>query len=95
VPLFDLPEPLLISDLESLLLRYQALEKPSPALRRAVNSANDDGDDEDEELEEDGETGMVNTRSSGLRNGGGGYGTGSARGRRGGGEDSDGSDFDL
>lgn len=88
-----------LSDLEMLLLRYRALEKPSAALRER---GGDDEEDEDEEAE-DGrgrgdDIGMVNVKGSGIRSGGG-IGTGkSSTGIRGGGrgkgEDSD-SDFDL
>ncbi|GFZ45943.1 hypothetical protein JCM24511_03676 [Saitozyma sp. JCM 24511] len=74
-----------VRDLETLLLRLQALEKPSPALRDTRRGS----DDSDEDLDLNGGVGSVNTRSGGVRTGGG-VGTG-----RGKGDESDGSDFDL
>lgn len=50
-----------VRDLENLLIRYNALEKPSAALR-----ANQDSDGESED---GGGIGTVNARSGGIRNG--------------------------
>lgn len=71
-----------------LLLRYRALEKPSPSLR----TRDKEDDDSDDGFEDD--IGMVNTKSAGIRSGGAGLGVGSA-GARGNKADSDDSDFDM
>ena len=68
-------------DVERLLMRYRAVEKPNPILR---NRGLDDESDDD--AGERG-TGMVNVNRTGLRTGG--TGTGAGKG------DSDDSDFDL
>jgi hypothetical protein len=76
-----------------LLLRYRALEKPSPALRQRANP--DDEDDDEDDGTHDG-VGMVNASKGGGIRAGGGLGTGRAKAgaaRRG--EESDGSDFDM
>ncbi|ORY22584.1 thioredoxin-like protein [Naematelia encephala] len=74
-----------VQDLESLLIRFQALIKPSPAIRARRR------DDEDGELDDDldDEVGTVNARRGGVRNGGG-IGTGGKQK-----DDSDESDFDM
>jgi hypothetical protein len=71
----------LMTDVERLLLRYRAIEKPNPILRN--RGIDDDSDDDDGERG----TGMVNVTRTGLRTGG--TGTGAGKG------DSDDSDFDL
>lgn len=85
-------------DLEALLLRYSALEKPSMALRQRRGGEDSDGEVDGDGADDD--IGMVNTRGSGIRTGGRGLGTGRRRGGAGGGgggggEDSDGSEFDI
>jgi hypothetical protein len=54
-------------DLEGLLLRYKALEKPSMELMK--ESRRGEGEDDEDELD-GGEVGMVNTKKSGVRTGG-------------------------
>ena len=71
-------------DLEALLLRYQALEKPSSALRIRREEDSDLDDDLGDEV------GTVNARKGGVRSGGV-----LAAGARRRGADSDGSDLDL
>lgn len=51
----------LIADVERLLLRCQAIEKPSDALKQRREEEEDDGLDED--------IGMVNARGTGIRGG--------------------------
>jgi hypothetical protein len=72
-------------DLESLLLRYKALEKPSMEIMK-LGRKDDNEDEDDEEGMGGGEIGMVNGRSAGVRTGG--------SSRMAGQEDED-SDFDL
>lgn len=69
----------LMVDLEMLLLRYRALEKPSPAL----NVRREDESEDEEGLERD--VGFVNAKSSGIRGGQ----------KVGKGAESDDSDFDM
>lgn len=57
-----------VRDLENLLIRYHALEKPAASLRARRDS---DGDSED-----GGDVGAVNARSGGIRGGGGGVSRG-------------------
>jgi hypothetical protein len=71
----------LMIDVERLLMRYRAVEKPNPILRN--RGVDDESDDDDGERG----TGMVNVNRTGLRTGG--TGTGAGKG------DSDDSDFDL
>jgi len=71
----------LMIDVERLLMRYRAVEKPNPILRN--RGLDDESDDDDGERG----TGMVNVNRTGLRTGG--TGTGAGKG------DSDDSDFDL
>ncbi|KAK1925220.1 putative GTPase inhibitor [Papiliotrema laurentii] len=68
-----------VKDLEMLLLRYRALEKPSPAL----NVRREDESEDEEGLERD--VGFVNAKSSGIRGGQ----------KVGKGAESDDSDFDM
>lgn len=80
-----------MSDLEGLLLRYSALEKPSAALRQRGRGENNDGGEDGDGLDDD--IGMVNTRGSSIRTGGGiGTGKSKMRARQ---VESDGSDFDI
>jgi hypothetical protein len=76
-----LSEDKLMIDVERLLMRYRAVEKPNPILRN--RGVDDESDDDDGERG----TGMVNVNRTGLRTGG--TGTGAGKG------DSDDSDFDL
>lgn len=69
-------------EMEMLLARYRAIEKPSPLLN---GKREEDSDDEDG-LEAD--AGYVNTRGTAIRGG-------TRRGGGGGGGESDDSDFDM
>lgn len=77
-------------DVEALLMRYRAIAAPSEELIRERMDAQGSEDEDERERGAGayGETGMVNSRSTGVRAGGG-LGTGRRK------DDSDDSDFDM
>ncbi|WOO80925.1 Viral IAP-associated factor [Vanrija pseudolonga] len=82
-----------VRELEALLIRYTAIDKPSAALRSAARA----NDSDDSDLDSDGgDVGTVNARSGGIRSGGGlGTASGGGRAARRGQDSDDDSDFDL